>query len=483
MLKEIAEFSLSIKGSSYSGIAEVKSPYDGQVIGMVGQADAAMIKLAIASAQDCFKNTMQQMPAYKRSEILAKTSALITEQIEDLAQTIALEGGKPIKTARVEVARAANTFAIAARETLNIDGEKIPMDSAPAGENRFAVAVREPIGIIAAITPFNFPLNMVAHKVAPALAAGNVVILKPSPQTPIASFKLKALLENAGLPKDSFQIVPCLVSEASALVRDPRLAMLTFTGSPEVGWNFRKEVQPGVRLVLELGGNGGVIVHQDADLETASAAICRGGYSHAGQTCIAIQRVYVQEQVYDNFLKLFLEKVKSLKTGDPLNEQTDVGPLIDERSAKKTISWLDEAVKNGAKLLCGGKVLANNLVEPTVLVDTKPDMSVVCKEVFGPIVSVMKYDSIDEAIHAMNDTRYGLQANVFTNNLDIAFKAAAQLEAGTVNVNDVSFRLDHMPAGGHKESGLGLEGVRYAIHEMMQTKFICLNLSSHKKSK
>lgn len=476
MLKEIVRYPLSIQKKSSPVFVDVLNPYSGEIVASVEQADAQTIDRALSLAASCFKNIMQRMPAYKRSQILAKTAELIEKNTEDLASTIAMEGGKPIKAARVEVARAVNTFATASREALNIEGEQIPMDLIPGSEHRLAIFIREPIGIIAAITPFNFPLNMVSHKVAPAIASGNVVILKPSPQTPIASLKLRVLLEQAGLPEGAFQVIPCPVSEASALVRDPRLAMLTFTGSTEVGWNFRKEVQPGVKLVLELGGNAAVIVDHDADLKAAASAVCRGGFGHAGQTCISVQRVYVQNSVYDKFMQILPDLVKSLKIGNPLDDQTDVGPLIDERAAKKVSEWLQEAISSGAKLIVGGKVHPNNLIEPAILTNTKPDMSVVCKEVFGPVICVIKYDSIDEAIAAVNETRYGLQSSIFTTNIETAFKAARLINTGAVHINDASFRLDHMPAGGRKESGMGLEGVRYAIEEMTQPKLITLNL-------
>lgn len=472
----MVRYPLSIKGNSSEDFVEVKNPYSQEVIASVGQGNIDMIKDALDLSSDCFNNVMKRMPAYKRSEILAKTSQFISDDAEDLARTIVLEGGKPIKTARIEIARAINTFAVASREALNIEGEQIPMDLIPGNDHRLGIVIREPIGIIAAITPFNFPLNMVAHKVAPALAAGNVVILKPSPQTPIASLKLKELLEKAGLPDHAFHVIPCPVKEASALVRDSRLAMLTFTGSTEVGWGFRKEVHPGVRLVLELGGNAGVIVHEDADLKSAVNAIVRGGYAHAGQTCISIQRVYVQNRIYNEFLAMLETSVKSLRIGDPLEEETDVGPLIDEKAVKRISQWLREAVSAGAKLKLGGKAHAHNVIEPTIVLDAKSDMSVVCKEIFGPVVSVLQYKNIDDAIASMNDTRYGLQASIFTANIETAFKAARCLDAGTVHINDVSYRLDHLPAGGRKESGIGLEGIRYAIHEMTQPKLICLNL-------
>lgn len=477
MLKEIVRYPLGVRGISTDEFLEVKSPFSHEVIAAIGQANEKAIDKAIGLAKECFTKTMRLMPAYKRSEILAKTSSLILTNADDLAKTISLEGGKPMKDARIEVQRAAGTFAVAAELAMHLDGEQIPMDRSPGNEGRLAMVLREPLGIIGAITPFNFPLNLVAHKVAPAIAAGNAVVLKPSSQTPVSSLKLRAILIEAGLPEDALQIIPCRGAKGTTLVTDPRIAMLTFTGSAQVGWDLRKQIAPGVRIVLELGGNAGVIVHDDADLEAAVKAICRGGYSNAGQSCISVQRVYVQEKVYDKFLKDFAAQVKALKVGDPLDEATDVGPVIDEPSAVKTVEWIKQAESAGAKVLAGGKIIAKNLMEPTVIAETKPDMNVVCQEIFGPVVTVMKYATIDEAIAAVNDSRYGLQSAIFTKNLEIAFKAARLIDAGGVIINDPStFRADHMPYGGRKESGIGLEGVRYAIHELTQPKFICLNL-------
>lgn len=477
MLKEIVKYSLDIKGIDEPTFSEVKSPFDGEVVAAVAQADEKAIDIAITTAQKTFEDVMSKMPAWKRSEILAEASRLIKERQEEIAQIIAREGGKPLKDARLEVNRASNTFAIASREAMNLDGEQLPMDVSAGNEKRIGIIVREPIGVVGAVTPFNFPLTLVAHKVAPALAGGNTVVLKPSSQTPIASFKLKEILKEAGLPDGALIVVPCRGAKGNALVRDPRLACVTFTGSPEVGWRLRGEVAPGTRVILELGGNAGIVVHNDADLEAAAQAACRGGYAHAGQVCISVQRVYVQEKVYDQFLKLFTEKVKALKVGNPLDEQTDVGPLIDEGSVKQTVDWVQTAVKDGAKLVSGGKELNNNCLEPVILTDTKPTMKVVCQEVFGPVVSVMKYDTIDNAIKAMNSGRFGLQAGVFTQDINVAFKAARGIDVGGVMVNDAPmFRADHMPYGGRKESGLGLEGVKYALQEMTQPKFICLNL-------
>lgn len=477
MLKEIAKYPLKIKGSSNGELNEVKSPFDGEVIAAVAQADEKSIKQAIAQAKDTFEKVMRKMPAHKRSQILSKAAMLLQEQHEDFARTIALEGGKPIKDARIEVSRAISTFTIASEETLRLDGEQIAMDRQAGNEGRIGLVMREPIGVIGAITPFNFPLNLVAHKLAPAIASGCTVVLKPASQTPISSLKLAEVLSQAGLPEGALVLAPCRGSKGQALVSDPRIALLTFTGSQEVGWRLRQEIAPGTRIILELGGNAGLMVHNDADLTAAARAATRGGYANAGQTCISVQRVYVQEKAYDQFLNTFVDLVKNLKCGDPLDESVDVGPMIDPGSVEKTLLWIDEAVKGGAKLLTGGKKLPNNVLLPTVLAETKKEFSVVCQEVFGPVVAVMKYKDADEAIALMNDSRYGLQAGVFTQNIEIAFKAARQIDAGGVMVNDApSFRADHMPYGGRKESGVGLEGVRYAIAEMTQPKFICLNL-------
>ena len=477
MLQEIVKYPLSIKGCPTTEFVDVKSPYSGEIVASVGQADEKAIDAALAFSKETFEKVMKVMPAHKRSEILAKTSELIKANLEDLAQTIALEGGKPIKDARVEVSRAANTFAIASREALRLDGEQLQMDTMAGNESRVGIIMREPVGVVAAVTPFNFPLNLVAHKLAPAIAGGNTVVLKPSSNTPVSSFKLAELMKQAGLPDGALILTPCRGSKGNALVRDKRVAVLTFTGSQEVGWRLRGEVYPGVRVILELGGNAGIVVHDDADLEAAAKAACRGGYAHAGQVCISVQRIYVQNKIYDKFMSRFKALVGDLKVGDPLKDDTDVGPLIDQGSVDKTLSMVDEAVKEGATLVSGGKSSGKNIVAPIILTETVPKMAVVCQEVFGPVVAVMKYDTVDDAIAQMNDSVYGLQAGVFTSNVDVAFKLARGIDAGGVMVNDApTFRADHMPYGGRKESGLGLEGVRYALTEMTQPKFICLNL-------
>jgi acyl-CoA reductase-like NAD-dependent aldehyde dehydrogenase len=477
MLKEMVRYPLEVKGAKASSVMEVRSPYSGDIIAEVELADEKAIDSALTESVNVFQTVMRKMPAYKRSEILLRTSELLKERAEDLARTIAVEGGKPIRDARIEVSRAANTFATASREAMKLDGEQLPMDLSPGSDAKFGLIVREPIGVIGAITPFNFPLNLVAHKVAPALAGGNTVVLKPSSATPIASFKLLAILLEAGLPEGVLQVVPCRGSQGNALVRDSRVALVSFTGSPEVGWRLRKEIHAGTRIALELGGNAALVVHEDADLELAAKAACRGGYGHSGQTCISVQRIYVQAKVYDQFLKIYKPMVAALKVGDPLDEATDMGPMIDTDAVENTRQMVDEAVAAGAQLVHGGKYEAKNCVAPIILTGTTHDMTVVHKEVFGPVTAVMKYDTIDDAITAVNDSRYGIQAGIFTQNLETAFFAGRNMDVGGVIINDApTFRADHMPYGGRKESGAGLEGVKYAIHEMTQPKFICFNL-------
>lgn len=477
MLKELVRYPLGVKGAKASSVMEVRSPFGGEVLAEIELADEQAIDKALTRAVEVFASVMRTMPACKRSEILLRASQLLNDKKDDLARTIATEGGKPIKDARIEVARAVNTFAIASREAMHLDGEQLPMDVAAGNDHRFGLIVREPLGVIGAITPFNFPLNLVAHKVAPALAAGNTVVLKPSSATPIASFKLLDILLEAGLPEGVLQVVPCRGSQGNALVRDPRVALVSFTGSPEVGWRMRKEIHAGTRIALELGGNAALVVHDDADLEAAAKAACRGGYAHSGQTCISVQRIYVQEKVYDQFLKIYKPLVAALKVGDPLDENTDMGPMIDKDAVENTRQMVDEAVASGAALAHGGAYNPKNCVDPIILTGTTHEMTVVHKEVFGPVTAVMKYATIDDAVKAVNDSRYGIQAGIFTKSLDTAFYAGRTMDVGGVIVNDApTFRADHMPYGGRKESGAGLEGVKYAIHEMTQPKFICLNL-------
>jgi len=375
----------------------------------------------------------------------------------------------------VEVDRAVFTFQVAAEESARIHGEWLPLDLQAAAAGRWAIVRRFPLGPIGTITPFNFPLNLVAHKWAPAIAAGCTIVHKPAPQTPLCSLLLAEIVQQAGWPAGALNVLPVSVADAQPIVTDDRLKMLSFTGSAAVGWELKKQAGK-KRVVLELGGNGAVIVHSDADLDYAAERCALGGFSYAGQTCISVQRVLVQRSVFERFLKAFLDRVQKLIVGDPLDEATDVGPLISEAAARRAEAWCEEAVAAGARLLCGGK-RQGSLLAPTVLTGTRPEQRVNCEEVFAPVVTVEPYEDFAEAVARVNDSWYGLQAGVFTRDAKLLFTAFEELAVGGVIAGDApSFRMDHMPYGGVKDSGLGREGLRYAIEEMTERKILAVHL-------
>lgn len=471
----LGEFGPLIRGKQLkTGDAiEVHSPYDDSLVAVVHRAGPEEVEQAIAAAVEAFETT-RRMPSWRRSEILEKISQGIKERREDFARTIALEAGKPIRTARAEVDRAVFTFKVAAEEARRIYGEVLPLDWIPGTEGRIGFVRRFPIGPILGITPFNFPLNLVAHKVAPALAAGNPILIRPSSQTPVSSFKLALLALEAGWPEGGIAVVPCTTQHAEIMVTDDRLKMLTFTGSPAVGWALKSRAGR-KRVTLELGGNAGVIVHEDADLAYAAERVTWGGYSYAGQSCISVQRVYVHGGVYEAFVDDLIPRVKALVVGDPLDEATDVGPLIDRGAAERVEAWVKEAVERGAEVLTGGE-RDGNLIQPTVLASLQPDMRVSCQEVFGPVVGLYRYADVYEAIRAVDDSDFGLQAGIFTHDWSIIERAYEEIEVGGLMVNDVStFRVDHMPYGGVKMSGFGREGLRYAIEEMTEMRLMMVN--------
>jgi acyl-CoA reductase-like NAD-dependent aldehyde dehydrogenase len=388
---------------------------------------------------------------------------------------MALEAGKPIRTARAECDRAIFTFQIAAEESTRIGGEYLPMDLQDFTAGRWGMVKRFPLGPIAAITPFNFPLNLVAHKVAPAIAAGCSMVLKPAPQTPITALMLAEVVHEAGWPAGALNVLPLANEDAELMVTDDRLKMLTFTGSGKVGWQLKAKSGK-KKVVLELGGNAGVIIHSDADLEYAAERCAVAGYSYAGQSCISVQRILVHRSAFDKFLAAFLARVDKLKCGDPLQETTDIGPLIRTSDVDRAMTWVGEAEKAGAKVLRGGKA-HGSVMEPTVLTNTKPEMRVNCEEVFAPVKTVEPYDDFEAAIRQINSSAYGLQAGIFTRDAKLLFHAYEQLEVGGVIAGDVpTFRIDHMPYGGVKDSGLGREGLRYAIEEMTEPKLLVMNL-------
>jgi acyl-CoA reductase-like NAD-dependent aldehyde dehydrogenase len=454
--------------------SDIKSPYDGATVGVVTLAGPPQIEVAIAASVSAFEVT-RKLPVFKRQEILRAVAAKIQQKREQFARIIALEAGKPIKTARAEVDRAVFTFSVAAEEAARIGGEYLPLDLQEFTTGRWGMVRRYPVGPIAAITPFNFPINLVAHKLAPAMAAGCTVVLKPAPQTPLTAFLLAELIHEAGWPAGALNVIPTTNEDAALIVSDDRLKMLSFTGSSAVGWKL-KSTAGKKKVVLELGGNAAVAIHSDADLDFAAERCAVAGFSYAGQSCISVQRILVHKPVFDSFLQKFVERTKKLKTGDPLDEATDIGPLIRASDAERASSWVNEAISAGAKLVLGGG-RKGSVLEPTILTNTRADMKVNCQEVFAPVKTVEPYEDFADALKRMNASPYGLQAGLFTNDARLIFRAYDELEVGGVIVGDVpTFRIDHMPYGGVKESGLGREGLKYAIEEMTEPRLLAMNL-------
>jgi acyl-CoA reductase-like NAD-dependent aldehyde dehydrogenase len=460
--------------------APVRNPFTGATLAEVCQAGKTEADEVAQAAVSAFP-AMRRLPSHVRAAALAKIAGTLTARLEEFARTMTAESGKPIADARREVSRAIQTFTIASEEAKRIPGEVIPLDLTPATEPYLGITRRFPVGPVLGITPFNFPLNLVAHKVAPSLACGNPIVLKPAPQTPLTSLMLGEVVLDAGLPPGAFSVVPCDNAVAEQMVTDPRYKVLSFTGSAAVGWMLKAKAGK-KRVLLELGGNAGVIVEPDADLEVAAQRCATGGFAYAGQTCISVQRIFVHETAYDRFVKRLLERVAALKTGDPSDEHTVIGPLIDEAAARRVEEWVAEAVAQGAKLLAGGK-RSGSVVEATVLAEVTPEMKVSCREVFGPVVTVSRYTRFEDALDVLNGSEFGLQAGVFTRDVNRIFKAYRELEVGTVLANEIpTFRADHMPYGGVKDSGLGREGVRYAIEEMTELKLLVLNLPDSGRS-
>ncbi len=444
---------------------EVRSPYSGDVVGTAPRSGADDARRAVDAAAKALESPL---PAHKRAEILVKTAGLIGRRHEEVARTISEEAGKPIKTARVEASRAMSTYTFAAVEARKLVGEMIPMEAAQAGEGKLAFTLRRPIGVIGAISPFNFPCNLVAHKIAPALAAGCPVVLKPASATPLSALLLAELEHEAGLPEGWLTVLVGPASEiGDVLVEDERVRMITFTGSSEVGWKLQERA-PRKRVKLELGNSTPVIVAADADVETAAAKLAANAFAFAGQSCISVQRIYVERPVYDAFLAGFVPKVQALKVGDPSDDDTDVGPVIDADARERILAWIAEA---DGDVLAGGE--QDGLIKPTVIANVSDDAKVSCQEVFGPVCIVNAVDSIDEAIERANGTRYGLQAGVFTASIDTALNAAERLDFGGVTVNEApTFRSDQMPYGGVKDSGNTREGPAYAVREMTEEHLV-----------
>jgi acyl-CoA reductase-like NAD-dependent aldehyde dehydrogenase len=452
---------------------EVRSPYSHDVVARVAQAGAAEARKAIDAAERAME---EPLPAHKRAETLSRVAGYLGRRHDEVARLISDEAGKPMKAARIEATRAMSTYTFSAVEARKLAGDVVPMDASQSGEGKFAYTLRTPIGVVGAISPFNFPLNLVAHKIAPALAAGCAVVLKPAAQTPLSALLLAELETEAGLPPGWLNVLVGPASEiGDALVEDKRVKLITFTGSSGVGWKLRERA-PRKRVNLELGNATPVIVEPDADVEDVAKRMAQHAFSFAGQSCISVQRIYVQRRSFEPFLERFLPLVQELQLGDPADEETDVGPVIDESARDRIMEWIDEARTAGADVLAGGE-LDGELIQPTVIANAAPELKVSCQEVFGPVCTVNPYDSLDEAIELANGTPYGLQAGVFTNDLRTAMRLAAELEFGGVTVNEApTFRADQMPYGGVKDSGNTREGPAYAVREMTEERVVVLDL-------
>ncbi len=452
---------------------EVRNKYDGQSLGAIAEAGEPQVEAALAAAGRA-ASVMADMPAHRRAEILGRVSDLLRARLEDLARTLAAEAGKALKFARAEVDRAAWTFRVASEEARRLHGETIPLDALPAGEGYFGFYLRRPVGVIAAISPFNFPLNLVAHKVAPALASGNSVVLKPATTTPISAVHLCEILVEAGLPPGAINLVVGPGSTiGERLVSDPRVAKVTFTGSPAVGRRIT-QIAGIKKITLELGNTSPVIVAPDADLEYAARRCAVGAYYNSGQVCISVQRIYSQRPVYEPFTEAFVKASQAMVVGDPLDERVDVGPMIDVREAERIEAWVREAQSGGAQVHTGGK-REQAVYWPTVLTGVTPSMKVVAEEAFAPVASVIATDDFEEALRQADAGDFGLQVSVFTRDIGRVLQAIRRLNFGGVIINESpAFRVDHMPYGGNRQSGLGREGVRFAMEDMTNIQLVAI---------
>jgi len=453
---------------------EVKSPYDGTVVGRVAEGDAALADRAIKAARAAFESA--DFPQHERAAVLDRAAHLVGERTEDLALTIAAEAGKPLKTARVEAERCVDTLTFSATEARKLTGGTVPMEASPAGIGKLGVMLRVPYGVVGAVSPFNFPLNLVAHKLGPAIAAGNAIVLKPAGQTPISALRLAAILLEAGLPEGWLSVIPGPGSKVgNAIVEHELTKAITFTGSAGVGWDIRSRV-PHKKVNLELGSNAPLIVHADGDWETAADMAQIHAFSHAGQSCISIQRILVHEEIADAFTERLVANVGKLTVGDPLDPETDVGPLIAGGDRDRVKQWIDEAVGAGAELLAGGELVdEGRCLEPTLLGSPPREAKVWCEEIFGPVATIDRYADFDAALQSANDSKFGLQAGVFTSDIGRGLQAARTLEFGGVLINEVpTFRADQMPYGGVKDSGNTREGPAFAVQELTEERFVTL---------
>jgi len=452
---------------------EVKNPYNDDIIGVTSFATEEDYEDAVAAAETAFEE-MRRLGTYERAQILQKLTDGLAAREDEIARMIALEAGKPLRDARAEAARGVFTFQTAVEEAKRIGGEVIPLDLMASSAGRFGITRRFPIGPIAGISPFNYPLNLALHKIAPAIAAGNTIVLKPPTRDPLTMLLIAEILADAGLPKGAVSVMPMDRATGDRLVTDDRFKLLSFTGSPAVGWDMKSRAGK-KKVVLELGGNAGVIVDQDANLDFAATRIRTGAFSYAGQVCISVQRAYIHRARFEEFSTKLVEQVQAMKIGDPLDEMTDLGPMIDDKAAQRTEEWVKQAVEEGAHILTGGKA-EGRFFQPTVLTDARRTSFVCSREAFAPLVNLFPFDDFEEALTEVNDSVYGLQAGVFTASLEHALHAFETLEVGGVMINDIpTYRIDHMPYGGVKDSGLSREGLRYAIEDMTEPRLMVVN--------
>ncbi|MCB0381275.1 MAG: aldehyde dehydrogenase family protein [Flavobacteriales bacterium] len=454
---------------------KVFSPYNQELIKEIPLNTVEDVERALHKATAVFNDKQNWMPAFQRVAILERVVEIMTSREDYLADLATKEGGKPLMDSKVEVLRAINGVKIAAQTINQLHGEEIPMGLTPSSTNRISFTTKEPIGVVVAISAFNHPLNLIVHQVATAIAAGCPVIVKPALTTPLSCIEFVEILKEAGLPRDWCQLIICEDELAEKLATDTRVNYLTFIGSAKVGWYLRSKIAPGTRIALEHGGVAPVIVEQDADVAELIPAIVKGGFYHAGQVCVSVQRVFVHEQFLDKFLPLLVKATNNTKVGNPLDEKTQVGPLILPTEVDRVEAWVNEAINEGAELLCGGKRISSSCFEPTVLLNPNKNSKVSVQEIFGPVICIYTYKKIEEAINQANALSFAFQAAVFTKNIDKAFSISKQLNAAAVMINDhTAFRVDWMPFGGRKSSGIGVGGIQYTINEMLQDKLLVI---------
>ncbi|MBN2597785.1 MAG: aldehyde dehydrogenase family protein [Marinifilaceae bacterium] len=454
---------------------KVNSPFDGSLIQEIPLHDEYQVEEKLAKAYALFQDRSRWLKPCERIAILEKTKAIMQTRVEELTKTAASEGGKPYQDSKVEVLRAINGVQLAIEHIGQLKGEQIPMGTTVASINRWAFTLREPIGIVLSISAFNHPLNLAVHQIIPAFAVGTPVIIKPATSTPLSAIELVKIMKEAGLPEDWAQVVICNRQNAENMVKDSRINYLSFIGSAEVGWNLRSKLSPGTRCALEHGGSAPVIVEADADLSQTVPALAKGGFYHAGQVCVSVQRVYVHENIIEEFTAQLVAKANALHVGDPMDPKTEVGPLIQTYEVDRVEQWVNEAKAEGAKIMCGGKRISDTCYQPTVLLNPDSESKVSQHEVFGPVVCVYAYSKLQDAVNRANSLPLAFQSAIFTSNLDVALDAVNQLNASAVMVNDhTAFRVDWMPFGGRDASGIGMGGIPYSMHEMTREKLMVI---------